>query len=192
MVVLLQSTVWRVAALIAALTVFVTGCATWSADERGPTRDALDQMGERTLATLAKKEPDFETVLEQSIGYAVLDMSATKIPVIGTGRGYGIVVDRRSTGRSYVQISRFEIGGGIGAQQFKVAILFQDPDLLARAASGTWHYGAGAELGAGEEGAQGRRGTSGPGYRAFRLSEGGAVASVTVRIARARPYVPGR
>jgi hypothetical protein len=34
--------------------------------------------------------------------------------VSGAGKGYAAVVDRRNDSRSYLRVSRFEVGGGLG------------------------------------------------------------------------------
>jgi lipid-binding SYLF domain-containing protein len=116
-------------------------------------------------------------------------MKVTKIPVVGAGSGLGVVVDRRTDTRSYLKISRFEIGGGLGAEKFKVIIVFDDGKLLDRAAAGAWHYDAGAELAAGTASSEGGVQAAPKGFQAYRLVEGGALATVTVRVARAKPYL---
>ena len=77
------------------------------------------------------------------------------------------------------------------SKKFKVLIVFSDEKLVDRAARGTWHYEAGADAVAGSDSAE--AGTSkadkDSGYKAFKLSESGACVRVTVRVARAKPYL---
>lgn len=157
-------------------------------------------MGQQAIATLLDRKPEARTVLDESVGYVVISMRATKIPWFGAGGGYGIVNDKRTGIRSYIKISRFEVGGGYGAQIYKVVIAFSDEKLLKRAAGGAWHYEAGAEVAAGgvgpdvsadSGGSKGVPTKSGKGYKAYKLAEGGAVATVTVRLAYAKPYLTG-
>jgi lipid-binding SYLF domain-containing protein len=177
------------ALLALALTVFL-GCATLSPQEREAKRIELDKMGEKALATLLETKPGLGEVFDKSIGYMVLDMTVTKIPMVGAGSGAGVVVDKRTNTRSYIKVTRFEVGGGLGAQKFKVIVFFNEGKLLDRVAAGAWHYDAGAEAAAGSMSIEGAVTTTfSKGYQAYKLSEGGAAATVTVRVAYSKPYL---
>jgi hypothetical protein len=179
----------KLVAVILALTM-LCGCATkLTADEQQARRAELDAMADTTIVTLLEMRPEAAEYLEQCVGYAVIDMRVTKIPVFGGGGGYGVVRDERSGARAYTKVSRFEIGGGLGAQKYKVIVFFSDAKLLERAIGGAWHFDAGAEAVVGEESREGHVGGSDEGYRAFRVGESGAVATVTIRMARAQPYL---
>ena len=165
------------------------GCAGLTQEEQNAKRAELDQMGKKVIAALLETKPDAQGALEKSLGYAVIDMTVTKIPMIGAGGGFGVVVDKGSGTHSYIKVSRFEVGGGLGAQQFKVIIFFFDKKLLDRAIAGAWHFEAGAEATAGKSGTEGKVAASDEGYRAFKIAEGGAAATVTIRAAFAEPYL---
>ena len=180
---------WPRLGLMAVPLVALLGCATLSTEERDAKRAELDAMGEKTIATLLDTQPEAREALAKSIGYVVVDMKVTKVPVVGAGTGVGVVVDRRTGARSYVKVSRFEVGGGLGAQKIKVIVFFHDAELMSRALSGEWHFQAGAEAAAGTAGTGGSVTMSDQGYRAFKLVESGAVATVTVRMAHAEPYL---
>jgi hypothetical protein len=167
----------------------LAACASPSSEEQGPTRDELDKMGENTIATLFKTKPQLQELLDKSVGYTVVNMTITKIPVVGTGVGYGVVIDRRTGNRSYIRVSQFEVGGGLGAEKFKVLIIFDDAKLLERTAAGTWHYEAGAKAASGSESTEAATSQSDRGYKAFKLSESGMCVRVTVLMARAKPYL---
>jgi len=138
---------------------------------------------------LLATKPQSREVLERSVGYIVIEMKVTKIPMVGAGSGLGVVVDRRTDTRSYLKVSRFEAGGGLGAQKFKVIIVFDDGKLLDQAAAGSWRYDAGAELAAGTASSEGSMQATSKGFQAYRLVEGGALATVTVRVAHSKPYL---
>jgi hypothetical protein len=174
---------------IALAVTLLSGCATLSADEQQEERTELNAMGDRTIATLLETQPEAREFLEQCLGYAVIKMQVTKVPFFGAGGGYGVVKDERTGVRSYIKVSRFEVGGGLGAQKYKVIVFFSDAALLAQAIAGAWHFDAGAEASAGDAFTEGHVNDSNEGYRAFRISESGAVATVTVRVARGKPYL---
>lgn len=171
--------------------VLLCNCSTLSPEGEGPDRSELDAMSQNAITTLLETKPELQELLDKSVGYAVVNMTITKIPVIGTGAGYGVVVDKRTNTHSYIQVSQFEVGGGMGAEKFKVLIVFSDEKLVDRAARGTWHYEAGADAVAGSDRAETAtsQADKDSGYKAYKLSESGACVRVTVRVARAKPYL---
>jgi len=141
------------------------------------------------MATFIATKSQVQELLDNSVGYAVVNMTITKIPYVGTGVGYGVVFDKQTETRSYIRVSQFEVGGGLGAEKYKVLIIFDDANLLEKAAQGAWHYDAGAQAVAGSESVDTSTSKSGEGYEAFKLTESGVCVRVTVLLARARPYV---
>lgn len=180
---------WLRRSVLALGIALLNACSGLTPDEQQAKRAELDAMGEKTIATLMETHAGTREVLDQSLGYVVIEMTVTKIPVFGAGGGLGVVVDRRSGTHSYVKVTRFEVGGGLGAQKYKVIIFFDDEKLLKRVISGAWHFEAGAEAGAGSTSAEGKVSTSEKGYRAYKIVEDGAIATVTVRAAYAEPYL---
>jgi lipid-binding SYLF domain-containing protein len=175
--------------IVAIILMLISGCASLSPEEQGPTRTELDKMSKKAIATLLETKPQLQALLDKSIGYVVVDMTVTKIPVVGTGAGYGVVIDRRTNTTSYIKVSQFEVGGGLGAEKYKVLIVFDDAKLLEKTAAGAWHYEAGASAASGSESAETAMSKSDKGYTAFKLSESGACVRVTVLMARAIPYL---
>lgn len=177
--------------ILAIALVVLCSCTTLSPEGEGPGKPELDAMSEQAITALLKTKPELQELLDKSVGYAVINMTITKIPVVGTGAGYGVVVDKRTSTRSYIQVSQFEVGGGMGAEKYKVLIVFSDEKLVDRAVRGAWHYEAGADAVAGSDSAETAtsQANKDSGYKAFKLSESGACVRVTVRVARAKPYL---
>jgi len=175
--------------IVALAFMLLAACASPSSEEQGPTRNELDEMGDKAIARFIATTPQLQELLDKSVGYTVVNMTITKIPVVGTGVGYGVVIDRRTGTRSYIRVSQFEIGGGLGTEKYKVLIVFDDAKLLEKTAAGTWHYDAGAQAVAGGESADTAASKSGEGYQAYKLTESGTCVRVTVLLARAKPYL---
>jgi lipid-binding SYLF domain-containing protein len=169
--------------------IILFGCATLSSAEKDAKRAELDKMGEKAVAAFLETKPELQEIFDNAVGYIVIDMKVTKIPWFGAGGGLGVVTDIRTDTRSYIKVSRFEVGGGVGAQIYKVIIVFSDAKLFDKAVAGVWYYEAGTEASVGHAGAEGAVKKPTKGYQAFRLLEGGAAATITVRVARARPYL---
>ena len=169
-----------------ALPLLVIGCSSLSPEQRDAVQRDLDRTGEAVLVRLVEKQPEAREAIEHCLGYAVADMSLAKVPFVGAASGYAIVVDKRTGDRTYVKVSQFEVGGGWGAQTYKAVILFDDEVLLKKAMTGFWHFEAGAEAAA-RDSSIGVRPATGRGYRAYKITEEGAVATLTVKVIRGKP-----
>lgn len=172
------------------LLLLVFPLADLSAEE--PQHDELDAMGTTAREQLLVERPELEEKLDKLPGYAVIAMTTTKIPGVGTGMGYGVIIDNRSAARSYIRVSQFEVGGGLGAQKFKLVILFKDDVPLERIKSGGWRYESSADFSANTDTSDGSStvsSKSGKGYKVFKLAEDGALATITLRLLQVKPYL---
>ena len=181
----------HVAMVVLLLVLVSVPSAVLGADE--PDRDELDAMIDTARSTLVEHHQDIAQKLEALPGYAIIAMTTTKIPGVGTGLGYGVVIDSRTDTRSYIKVTQFEVGGGLGAQKFKAVILFKDPALLERTIKGGWHFESSADFsgtGEGESQAIASVSTqSGKGYKVYKLAESGALATMTIRALHGKPYL---
>jgi len=169
----------------------LTACASLSNEELAEKRGALDTMGEEAVARLIEQSPELKSVFDDALGYLVADMKVTKVPVVGGGAGKGVVVDQRDGSRKYIQVARFDVGGGWGIRSYKLLMVFTDEKVMKKAASGSWNFEAGAEAAAGTASAEGSTGdvVNTKGFTSYTLSEGGASATVTARVVRVKPYL---
>ena len=163
-----------------------SGCSTLSTERRGE----LDRMAAQAVAALEQENPGLQERIEASLGYLVIDQKVVKVPVVGGGRGYGVVVENAAGRRTYVKVGRIDFGGGWGVRNFKVLLVFSDPELLKKAQAGKWVYQMGAEASAGAASIEGSSAQlqNDKGYEIHVLSEGGASATFTLRAIRLKPY----
>ena len=164
----------------------LAGCATLPDDQR----TELDALAEFNLQSMEKAYPELGGKLEASKGYLAMDARCVKIPFIGWGGGKGVVVDTTTGERTYVKVSRMDIGGGGGIREFDVVIVLYDEKFLRQAKAGKWIYGVGAEASAGsasKEGSSGTRQTDKP-FELFVRSERGASVTWTLHTVRIKPY----
>lgn len=164
----------------------LSGCATVSMEKQAD----INGMEETTLDRLEEQHPDLRGKLGSMPGYLVVEMNVLKIPVLGGGGGKGVIVENKTGKRTYVKVSRMEIGGGWGGRRYKILLVFSDPELLKKAQSGKWIGQMGAEASVGKIGVEGSSGQlqQDKGYEMFVLSEGGASATWTLRAIRLKPY----
>ncbi|MDF7826136.1 hypothetical protein P4B35_19045 [Pontiellaceae bacterium B12227] len=172
--------------LLLLMTSVLVGCATLGPDQRSE----LDRMGADAIEQLKEKNPELSDVLDAGQGYLIVDIKVVKVPVLGGGGGKGVVVEKATGRRTYVKVSRIELGGGWGARTYKVLLAFTDPKLLKKVQAGTWAYQIGAEASAGKAAIEGssQQLDAHKGYQLYTLSEGGASATWTIRTIRLKPY----
>lgn len=89
---------------------FLQACTTIPVDERNQIRDEVNQTAETTIAQMVANDPEIQKSLDSAVGYAVASVSATKIPVLGGGYGLALLHDNENNTRTYINISRFDLG----------------------------------------------------------------------------------
>jgi len=154
-----------------------------TATEKAEKRLSLDQMASTTITALTKKDPEIQTKIKNSLGYAVANMKLTKVPIVGGGGGEGVFIDNNTQHRTYFTVSRFDVGGGWGVRSYKILLIVESQEVFERLKDGTWEFQAGAEASAGTASAEGSSSDLVvKGFTTYVLSDGGASATVTARI----------
>jgi lipid-binding SYLF domain-containing protein len=147
----------------------------------------LVDLERETLAELVAERPEAQTDLDSSVGYAVISNTAAKVPMVGAGEGIGVVVNTETGERTYLEVSRLDVGGGLGVRKFRLIIIFFDREKLEDLADGELEIGAGVEAGAGDHddvgtGAGGVAGSRNENRAIYQLSESGVSVTYTVRM----------
>ena len=163
-----------------------TGCATYGSMTVDEKRAHLVELEEKTMVELVESYPQAKEDLENAVGYAIMSNAATKVPFVGAGEGIGVVVDSRTDERTYLRLTRFDVGGGLGVRTFRVVVVFFDETLMNKLVSGKFELGAGAEAGAGSKdvgtGAGGVAGSRNEKRALYQLSDTGASVTFTVHL----------
>ena len=162
----------------------LTGCASMTATEKDNKRNELDLMAKTAIDGLVEQDAGLQKQIDDSLGYAVVNMKVTKVPVVGAGGGDGVFVNNETGKRIYLTVSRFDIGGGWGARSYKILLLLETQETLDKLQNGTWEYQAGVEASAGTAAAEGSSGALNEGYTVHILSDGGASATATAQVIR--------
>ena len=167
------------------------GCSTQAASE--PDVATMEEKAAAALETIEAKSPGFMDRLEAAPGYVVIGMAETKIPGVGSGLGYGLIVDNLRGEHSYIRITQLEVGAGLGAKRSKIIVVFDDEKLLRRMIKGGVRFESSADIAVVEGDSESSKTLShkeGKGYEVYRLTESGAVATMTVRVLHGKPYHP--
>jgi hypothetical protein len=122
----------------------------------------------------------------------VASTKITKIPFVGAGSGYGIAINTKSGEKTYLKMTRFDVGGGWGARALRPVVIFQDEKKFNSFINGIWEVQAGTEVAAkaGEKGAAGGAGTGAigeKGYTVHILTDAGVSATATAGVLRVYP-----
>lgn len=171
-------------AIAALFLITASGCTSLSPAEIASKQAVLDTMAESAIAKLIDKNPSLEGLLEASLAHAVANMKVTKVPVVGAGGGEGVLVVRETQERVYFTVKRIDVGGGWGVRSYKALVLINSQEILDKVIDGSWTFEAGAEVSAGTAALEGGSGDMQAGFTMHVLSDGGASATVTVRLIR--------
>jgi lipid-binding SYLF domain-containing protein len=170
--------------IIAFVASMLGACATTiPVGERESVRQELNDRTDETLALLLEKQPELQASLDTAVGYFVARLSGAQVAVIGGAVGMGVLYDKEAASRTYMNVTRYDLGLGAGAGAFRVVVLFQTRETLEQFRSGTWRSAAGAETAAGTAGAATPI-ALGEGSTVHAISESGAIVAATARLIR--------
>ena len=167
-------------------------CGSVPVSEREQTRQEIDTAAESTIDELSKKQPEFRRQLETSTAYLAFRMSMTKLPLIGRGKGIGVLVDRQTQKRAYIDIKRRDLGFGLGSGNIHGVILIDDQEKIDALRAGEISVrNLGIETAMGSKGASLTGKT--PGTQTYFLSEeGGAAVATAIRMGYQSPSLRAR
>ena len=158
------------------------GCTSIPVEEREDRRAQIDRDAEETIALLMEQDPEFAGALEDSAGYFTSLISSATVAVVGRGHGIGVLVDRHTGDRTYLNFKRTDLGVGLAMQKYRVLVLAEDTEAVENIRNGNRLSGLAADVSAAEKGGRGVYDRAG--YRVFTISESGASVAVTARLAK--------
>ncbi len=157
-----------------------SGCSQLTLEEKNEQKSAIDLMAYETIKALIKENPAIQKELDNAKGYGVVNWKVTKVPIIGAGSGNGVIVDFRNNKRTYIDVSRFDVGGGWGVRSYKNLLITTNDAILDDALDGNIKFKAGAEVSAGT--LEASRKPSSDKVTSHTLFDGGGSATATVRV----------
>ena len=169
--------------LVAASFALSSACTTIPVDQRAEIREEVDRIAEETIEQMVATEPGLHNSLDTAVGYIVARVSATKVPIVGGGYGLAILHDRENGSRTYLDVTRFDLGAGLGVGKFRVLIVLESRAALEKFRDGTWQSAVSAEAAAGSR-SGGLMTTFGDGYAVHVTSETGVGLAATARLVR--------
>jgi lipid-binding SYLF domain-containing protein len=161
------------------------GCMSAKGDTLQEKRDYALDMQSSVLQELYEQKPEARAKVESAAGYGVFTNLGSKIFVISTGSGYGVVHDYGTGKDTYMKM--IEVGGGLGLgiKKFKAVFVFNNASAMHDFVEQGWEFGGDADAAAkaGDTGAAGiAQGTSGQlaGLEVYQFTDSGIALSATV------------
>jgi lipid-binding SYLF domain-containing protein len=172
---------------------FINSCASIPGNTGEEQKKSVDLLVEQTLADLYHQNPKTKEYIAKSIGYAVMKGQAAKYPVIGTGSGYGVAIHNTTNDKTYLEITEFSVGAGLGVRTIRFVIIFEDEDKFNIFKKGIWkprtsmEAAAKSKEGGTATGTDNKKNTGKKGYAVYFITDSGASATATLNIFHAQP-----
>jgi lipid-binding SYLF domain-containing protein len=146
-------------------------------------RHQVREMAQDALATLYEIQPGARRAIENSAGYAVFSTFGVKLFFAGGTTGKGMVVNRRTSRQTFMQMAQVQGGLGFGVNRNRLIFVFANQQALSNFINQGWEFGAQANVSAmagGQGGMFSGAATIAPGVYLYQLTETGLSATITV------------
>jgi lipid-binding SYLF domain-containing protein len=122
-------------------------------DAKGLTerRNEILEMSKGAIASLSK-DAAAKNLVSSAYGHAVFDTTKGGFIVTGAG-GTGVAMRKNGGDPVYMHMGSGGIGLGVGLENYKFIVLFENEDTYERFIDGEWSAGATAQAAAGRDGA---------------------------------------
>jgi len=158
--------------------------AEMSAKEKEKARADVKKNSAATLNALYKAVPASKKVVEGSAGYATFSNFGMKILVLGSGKGQGVAVNRKSKKETFMKMVEVQTGLGFGVKKFRLIWVFANESSLNQFINSGWETGgqatAGAKAGGKGDAYQGAIPVS-QGVWLYQLTDTGVALELTVK-----------
>jgi lipid-binding SYLF domain-containing protein len=175
--------------IMAVLCLGLAFCATGpkSAAEKAEQQASVREVANQTLADLYKKHPDARGEIATAAGYAVFSDFGFKFSFMGGAKGKGLAVNNSTKQDTFMEMAEFQPGLGLGAEKFRVVMVFATPAAFNTFVTSGWEAGANAMAAAKTKTKGGAlRGavTVSEGVDMFQVDTEGLIAGVSITAAK--------
>jgi len=146
-------------------------------------RASVRAMASQTLAQLYKGDPAAQNAIEGAAGYAVFSDFGMKVMFLGGAGGSGVAINSVTKQETFMKMAEFQPGLGLGAEKFRVVLVFETPAAFNAFVTSGWEAGANAmaaakakTMGGGAAGAV----TVSQGVKMYQLNEEGLIIGISI------------
>ena len=107
-------------------------------------REDVRSMAKTSLSQLYANKPELRQVIARSAGYAVFSDFGFKLVFMGGGKGKGLAVNNANKQESFMEMVEFQPGLGLGANDFRVVLVFDTQGAFNQFLNSGWEFGANA------------------------------------------------
>jgi len=135
---------------IAMLCLSLAACASTpvTQSEKMEQKDSLRAMASQSLAQLYKTNPAAKSAVANAAGYAVFSNFGFKISVMGGVKGKGVAINNTTKHETFMKMMEFQPGLGVGAEKFRVILVFENSAAFNTFVTSGWEAGANAMMAA--------------------------------------------
>jgi lipid-binding SYLF domain-containing protein len=108
----------------------------------------IRKMVNETLDRLYKLQPGAKKAISKSAGYAVFSNFGLKIFFFGSGRGKGILFDKKNNKEVFMKMIEAQAGLGLGAKKFSLIWVFDSHKDVDEFVNSGWEFGGQASAAA--------------------------------------------
>jgi lipid-binding SYLF domain-containing protein len=134
------------------------------------------------LKQLYEAQPKARELIEKSVGYGTFSNFGMKILIAGGGTGSGVVVDKTSNKRIYMNMAEVQAGLGLGIKSFQNIFVFETEAAMNDFINSGWTFGGQVTAAAKYEkdgGAYQDATVVAPGVLMYQLTDSGLAAEIT-------------
>ena len=154
----------------------------------GPDKTVAEQRqdilikNQTILKQLYEAQPQAKDLIEKSAGYATFSNIGMKILIAGGGTGSGVVIDKSSNKRVYMNMAEVQAGLGLGIKSFQNIFVFETEAAMKDFVNSGWTFGGQVTAAAKYEkdgGAYQDATVVAPGILMYQLTDSGLAAEIT-------------
>jgi len=171
------------AVVVLYLALLACSTAPVSKSQKDEQRDSVRAMASQTLTQLYKGDPAAQNAVANSAGYAVFSDFGMKVMFLGGAGGSGVAINSATKQETFMKMAEFQPGLGLGAEKFRVVLIFETPAAFNTFVTSGWEAGANAmaaaktkSMGGGAAGAL----TVSQGVKMYQLNEVGLIVGVSI------------
>ncbi len=161
----------------------VVGCARPQGYTAQQKREYVLRMKEDTLSKLYREKPETKSIIKNAPGYAVFSNIGTGLLILGSGNGFGVVIDNKTGSKTYMKMAELGVGLGVGIKDFREVIVFYDRGQLYDLIENGWDFGSEAGAAAKTEkegGAYSVAESAEPAIEIYQITEKGIIVRASV------------
>jgi lipid-binding SYLF domain-containing protein len=128
--------------LLLAMGLAASGCAAPKGANVTEQRAFALDMKRATLDDLYARKPEAKAKIEKAAGYGVFSNMGFALLLLGSDHGYGVVTNKATGKDTYMRMFSGSVGLGLGVQDFRAVLVFNDQATLDQFVDSGWEFGA--------------------------------------------------